>query len=325
MLIRGTAPASCFGLAGCDENAGTYALGWCLEQSPALRAELLASMDLDPLAVVAVSSQTFGIADRGFTDLEVLSGTAFHLIFEAKRYWQVASREQLAKYAARLAESNVQHKRLISISAARRDWAIRHLPADLDGIPVDHLSWSDIRAMAKRAHAASKSQAERLWIHQLKLHLAEYGMTSNAFDSLAYVVSLSRDLLPNSSDMTWIDVVAKQGRYFHPVGGNGWPTTPPAYIGFRYLSEFRSVHFIEHIETVDNLQEVDPTWPVTNTPNFIYTLGPAMRPATPLPLGNIYYTARHWAALDLLISGKAATYEEAVALTKERQAQRGDT
>lgn len=324
MQIRGKAPASCFGLAGCDENAGTHALGWCLEQSPALRAELLASMGLDPLATVVLSSQTFGVADKGFTDLEMLSSTNFHLIFEAKRGWQVATREQLARYAPRLAHSNVQHKRLISISAARRDWAIRHLPGDVDGIPVDHLSWSDIRSMVKRAYAMSRSQTERLWLHQLNLHLAEYGMTSNAFDSLAYVVSLSRDLLPNSAETTWIDVVAKQGRYFHPVGGNGWPTIPPAYIGFRYLSEFRSVHFIEHVETVDNLQEVDPTWPVTNTPNFIYTLGPAMRPATPLPLGNIYYTARHWVALDLLISGKAATYEEAVALTKERQAQRGD-
>ncbi len=324
MLIRGTAPASCFGLAGCDENAGTYALGWCLKESPALRAELLGAIGLDPLSNIVLSSQTFGSGDRGFTDLEVLSGTAFHLIFEAKRYWQVASREQLAKYAPRLGRSNVQHKRLISISAARKDWAVRHLPSDVDGIPVDHLAWSEIRAMAKRAREASKSQAERLWLHQLNLHLAEYGMTSNVFDSLAYVVSLSQDLLPNSSDMTWIDVVAKQGRYFHPVGGNGWPTIPPAYIGFRYLSEFRSVHFIEHVETVDNLQEVDPAWPVTSTPNFVYTLGPAMRPATRLSLGNIYYTARHWLALDLLISGKAATYEEAIALTKERQAQRGD-
>jgi len=218
----------------------------------------------------------------------------------------------------------VHHKRLISISAARRDSAIRHLLADVDGIPVDHLSWSDVRTMVKRAHAACKSQTERLWLHQLNLHLAEYGMTSNAFDSLAYVVSLSRDLLPNSSDMTWIDVVAKQGRDFHPVGGNGWPTIPHAYIGFRYLSEFRSVHFIAHVETVDNLQEVDRTWPVTSTPNFVYTLGPAMRPVTRLARGNIYYTARHWVALDLLISGRASTYEEAIALTKERQAQRGE-
>lgn len=214
MLIRGAAPASCFGLAGCDENAGTFALGWCLEQSPGLRAELLGSMGLNPLANVVLSSQTFDLADRGFTDLEVISGTAFHLIFEAKRDWQVPSRAQLARYAPRLSNSNVHHKRLISISAARRDWAIRHLPADVDGIPVDHLSWSDVRTMVKRAHAACKSQTERLWLHQLNLHLAEYGMTSNAFDSLAYVVSLSRDLLPNSSDMTWIDVVAKHARVF---------------------------------------------------------------------------------------------------------------
>lgn len=128
MLIRGAEPVSCFGLAGCDENAGTYALGWCLEQSPALRAELFGSLGLDPLAQVTLSSQNFGMEDRGFTDLEVLSGTAFHLVFEAKRHWQVTTRAQLARYVNRLADSNVQHKRLISVSAARKDWAVRHLP-----------------------------------------------------------------------------------------------------------------------------------------------------------------------------------------------------
>ena len=324
MLIRGAEPVSCFGLAGCDENAGTYALGWCLEQSAALRAELFGSMVLDPLAQVALSSQDFGMKDRGCTDLEVLSGTAFHLVFEAKRHWQVATHAQLARYVHRLADSNVQHKRLISVSAARKDWAVRHLPADVEGIPVDHLSWSEIRAMAKRALAATRNQIERLWLDQLALHLSEYGMTSNAFDSLAYVVSLSRDLMPSSQELTWIDVVTKQGKYFHPIGGNGWPTVPPAYIGFRYLSQFRSVHFIERVDTVDRLQDVDPHWPETHSPHFVYTLGPAMRPATVLPLGNIYYTARHRVALDLLLSGKAATYEEAVALTRDRQAQRGE-
>ena len=97
-------------------------------------------MGLDPLAQVALSSQEFGMKDRGFTDLEVLSGTAFHLVFEAKRHWQVATHAQLARYVHRLADSNVQHKRLISVSAARKDWAVRHLPADVKGIPVDHLS-----------------------------------------------------------------------------------------------------------------------------------------------------------------------------------------
>lgn len=42
-------------------------------------------MGLDPLATVVLSSQTFGLADKGFTDLEMLSSTNFHLIFEAKR------------------------------------------------------------------------------------------------------------------------------------------------------------------------------------------------------------------------------------------------
>ena len=323
MLIRNQTPSSCFGLAGTDENAGTAALGWCLDLCQSLRRELMLAFDLDPSWELALSSQVFGKNDRGFTDLEITAGTALHIIFEAKRGWQVPTHAQLSRYTHRLLESVAHKKRLVSISAADRAWALTRLPHDVQGVSVDHISWSDIQSMARRAHDAAKSPVERLWLRQLSMHLAEYGMTSNAFDSMTYVVSLSRDIMPSSDSMTWIDVVAKQGKYFHPIGGNGWPTIPPAYIGFRYLSEFRSAHFIESVQTTDHLHQIDPNWPETNTPHFVYTLGPPMRPASPLGLGSIYYTARHWVALDLLLSGKTCTYQEAIDLTKERQAQRG--
>jgi hypothetical protein len=320
MLIRGQTPASCFGLAGSDENAGTAALGWCLDQCPTLRQELLRLLGMDPDLVFVVASQVFA-EDRGFTDLELTSGTTLHAIFEAKLGWRVPTLGQLERYLGRLHASSAQHKRLISVSAADTAWAARHQPAELGGVPVSHLSWSDLQAAAKRAHDGSRSPVERLWLVQLDNHLQGYGMTSNLFDAKAYVVSLNRSRISPDDPLTWIDVVVGQGKYFHPVGGSdrsGWPALPPAYIGFRYLAEFRSVHFIESVQITDHLHKVDPRWPETNAPNFVYTLGPAMKPAKPMPLGTIHPSMRNWIALDLLLSGKANNYHHAIALMKER-------
>ncbi|MDH5824197.1 hypothetical protein QFW77_14545 [Luteimonas sp. RD2P54] len=325
MQIRNTTPASCFGLAGCDENAGTAALGWCLSHVPALRREVLQALGCNPALDVVVASQVFA-EDRGFTDLELTSGTTLHAIFEAKLGWLVPTLGQLERYVPRLLKSPTQAKALVSVSAADQQWARRHLPTDLAGVPVAHFSWSDLQAMAHRALDNTRSPVDRTWLTQLSYHLQEYVMTSNVFDSRAYVVSLARSRVQPSDPLTWIDVVVKQGKYFHPVGGSGrsgWPVIPPSYIGFRYLSEFRSVHFIEHVDVTDHLQNVDPRWPTTNSPHFVYTLGPAMVPALPLGLGTIYPNMRNWVALDLLLSGIAKDYKDAIDRMRKRVQQQG--
>lgn len=323
MLIRGRTPASCFGLAGCDENAGTAAFGWCLDQCPSLRREILSMLGMDPDLELVVASQVFA-EDRGFTDLELTAGTTLHAIFEAKLGWRVPTQGQLERYLPRLLASNAEHKRLVSVSAAGSAWAARHQPTALEGVPLSHLAWSDLQAAARRAHGSSRSPIERVWLAQLIEHLKGYGMTSNLFDTMAYVVSLANTRVKPEDPLTWVDVVVEQGKYFHPVGGNGWPVIPPAYIGFRYQGKFRSVHFIESVQVSDHLHEVDPRWPHTDAPHFVYTLGPPMRPVEPLPLGKIHYNMRNWVALDLLLSGKASDYKEAIALTKARQALQGD-
>ena len=325
MQIRNMIPASCFGLAGCDENAGTSAFGWCLDNVRALRYEALKALGCDPEADVVVASQVFG-EDRGFTDLELVSGTALHAVFEAKLGWRVPARGQLERYLPRLVRSPAQTKVLVSVSAADSTWARRHLPAELGGVPVTHLSWSDLRAMAQRAHDLTRRPIERIWLNQLIHHLQEYGMTSNVFDSRAYVVSLNRSRIKPTDPLTWIDVVVEQGKYFHPIGGSdrsGWPVIPPSYLGFRYHAEFRSVHFIERVDVTDHIQEVDPRWPDTNAPHFVYTLGPAMKPAKPMGLGEIHPSMRNWVALDLLLSGKATDYKDAIDRMRERVQQAG--
>ena len=59
-------------------------------------------------------------------------------------------------------------------------------------------------------------------------------MTQNQNSNKVYVVSLGKT--EKFKGYTYIDVVEKFGKYFHPFGRNksGWPVDPPNYIAFRY-------------------------------------------------------------------------------------------
>jgi hypothetical protein len=143
----------------------------------------------------------------------------------------------------------------------------------------------------------------------------------NVQSNLVYVVSLSRkSLWPGTS---FIDVVEKHGKYFHPVGGPGrWPTVPPNYIGFRYDGELKSIHHIEVAVVTKDLADTVPgklaACPQAD-PHFIYTLGPAIRPSPRPPNGpNVTRSMRRWAALDTLLTAK--TISDAIAETRARLA-----
>ncbi|RDS82248.1 hypothetical protein DWU98_09445 [Dyella monticola] len=322
MLIRGREPSSCFGLAGTDENAGTAAVAWCIEHVLPFRKQVLALMGCDPEPDLSVASQVFG-TDKGFTDIELV-GKACHVIIEAKLGWQVPGLQQLKRYAPRLRSSGARRQLLVSLSAADSSWAIRQLPGNVTGIPVTHLSWNALSDAARRAHSSTRSPTDRAWLEQLLHHLQGYGMTSNIFDARAYVVSLTRDRIRPTHPYTWTDVVEKDSTYFHPVGVRGWPVIPPRYVGFRYRAEFQSVHFVTGVKTVDRLQDLNPLWPDTDSPQFVYTLGPPMVPRARMPLGKIYNNSRHTIALDILLSGSADTFEEAIVQMRERVAAAGE-
>lgn len=324
MLIRGEKPTSVFGLTRNDENSATTALAWCIEKVPALRLEVLRLLGVDDDIELAIRNQAYD-NDRGFTDLELTSGTALHAIIEAKVGWQVATLGQLERYVPRLASSPARHRLLVSVSAADAFGAKRHLPSNVAGIPVKHISWSDFEAAARRAMSATRSPLDRLWLDQLSAHLKGYTMTSSIFDARAYVVSISRDRMKEDNPLTWIDVIEQQQRYFHPVGTKGWPNIPPAYIGFRWRAQFRSVHFVEHFCITERLQDVDPRWPDTTSPHFVYSLGPAMAPAKPMPLGAIHPSMRNWISLDLLLSGISEDYGDAVGRMRLRNESAGGT
>ena len=318
LTIRNETPTNIFQLNGSDEDSATYAIGWVLEKSPRFRDAVIEAVFGERLEIdnAVISLQQHG-ADGGYTDIEVQAGRRFHVIFEAKRWWELPGLDQLSRYQPRLGARDARLQRLVSVSAADKAYASRKLPEQLDCVPVSHLSWRDFLKLAQKAHTQASEYEEKLWLRQLAEHLGEYVSMGRQTDNQVYVVSLSREPMVGGQDHTWIDVVEKDSRYFHPFG-NTWPVQPPNYVGFRYHGKLQSVHHVDRFEVVENLADCNPLWPDTNSDHFVYCLGPAMSPAKEIRTGRIFRNGRVWCAIDTLLSGAFETISDARDETQRR-------
>lgn len=318
LTIHGSPPASVFGLSGMDENSASFALGWALEQSPRFRAALVAAIFGKPLdaAEAVISLQKHG-EDGGFTDVEIHAGRRFHAIIEAKRWWDVPGLGQLERYCPRLAAGSAERQRLVTVSAADASFARRRLPDRVHGVEVVHLSWGTLQRLASEARIEASSFEEKLWLRQLVQHLQEFVAMDRLTDNTVFVVSLGLQPMVEGKSHTWVDVVEKDGCYFHPLS-NGWPVQPPNYIGFRYHGKLQTVHHIESFEIVEDLSKVNPRWVKESSDHFVYRLGPPMRPPSEMRTGNIFKNGRVYCAIDTLLSGAFKTISEARDETKRR-------
>ncbi|QHP69550.1 hypothetical protein EI171_21015 [Bradyrhizobium sp. LCT2] len=319
LSIHGNPTTNIFRLMGADENSATFALGWALEKCEGFRKSVLSAWVGSPFEGrdTTISLQKHG-EDGGYTDIEIYSERHFHLIIEAKRSWDLPTEEQLQRYRPRLSSGRADIQRLISVTSASTDFAKRHLPEHIDGAPVVHQSWGELRRIARSARSEARSFEEKLWLDQLSEHLREFVAMERITDNTVYVVSLSIDAMIEGADYTWIDAVEKDGCYFHPMGGAGWPVQPPNYIGFRYHGKLQSVHHIDSYEVTDDLSKVNPRWPRGDMFHFVYRLGPPIRPATEVRTGNIFRAGRVYCAIDTLLSGAFKTISEARDETKRR-------
>ena len=224
---------SVFALNGDGEDSITYALGWSLSQSPALLAALCENLFSQPIEFddARVDLQQSG-QDRGFTDVEIFSPSGPHIIIEAKRYWDLPETAQLKKYASRIGKETGRGGLIVSLSAASREYTADKLPNELSGIRVEHRSWGDLSKIVSDAYERTASFKEKLWLDQLHKHLRGYILMRDVKDNTVFVVSLSSKAIKAGNSYTWADVVEKDSKYFHPVGG-GWPVIPPNYIGFK--------------------------------------------------------------------------------------------
>lgn len=314
-----------FGLNGYDENSATYALGWALHKSPTLlKIFLKACLDshekVDTEAI-SIKLQEHG-KDRGYTDLEIIYPGRFHIVVEAKRGWSLPGKEQLTKYTSRFEE---RHKKtpgerqlFITMSAASEEYAGLHQEPQFEGYPLRHLSWKMLHGLAQKARCTAKSTLEKLWLQEFTSHIKGYISMTNPTDNRALCVVLSGNNIHKGVKYTWVDVVAEDGYYFHPVGVNGWPASPPNYLAFRRHGKLMSVHHVEECKVVDQLQDINEDWPNINEPHFLYKLGSAMKPPKEMKNGGIYNTQRIWCALDTLLSGDFETIKDARDETQKR-------
>ncbi len=308
-----------FSLNGYDENSATNALGWTLNHSPKLLELLLIACDCPVAPDTFERTEVLLQAHRskgGFSDAELICQGHFHLIFEAKKNWTLPGEKQLSLYASRFDVTQTPLCKVISLSAASVEYAGLNQRKDINGFPLSHLSWGNLASMCQTAKSASSSSIEKLWLGQLQKHLKGYDLMTPPNDNQAYCVVLSTDEL--KPGYTWVDVVEKDASYFHPVGSNGWPTSPPNYVAFRKQGKLMSVHHIESYDVVRNLSSRNPNWPTTDIDHFVYALGPAMRPPKTMKNGKLYASGRVWCALDTLLSGAHSTIYEARNETKRR-------
>ena len=302
---------SVFALNGDGEDSITYALGWSLSQSPALLAALGENLFGQPIEFddVRVDLQQSG-QDRGFTDIEIFSPSVPHIIIEAKRNWDLPRTAQLKKYASRIGKETGRGGLIVSLSAASREYAADKLPNEVGGVRVEHRSWGDLSKIVSDAYGRTTSSGEKRWLHQLQKHLRGYISMRNVKDNTVFVVSLSTEAIKAGNSYTWVDVIEKGSKYFHPVGKR-WPVMPPNYIGCRLNGRLRSVHHIESYEVVTDLSQRNRRWPQTDADHFVYKLGPGMQPAQEIRNGKIWPSGRYRCAIDTLLSGHFKTISDA--------------
>jgi hypothetical protein len=301
---------SIFQLLGEHENDISYSVAWALAQCPSFLQVFISKL-------IGIKTLSKDIAirlqhhedDSGITDIEIESPNEFHLILEAKRGWNLPSEGQLQKYSKRASfvKSIASIKLLVALSECSQEYASLNLPVQhIGSIPIKSVSWKDMFSFADIARIKTSSSAEKRLLKELLTYLGDL-MTMDTIESnWVYVVSLGSDI-PSGWAISWIDIVKKESRYFHPVGGNGrWPKAPPNYIAFRYAGKLQSIHRIEAYEVVTNMHKKIPGIPSEQwEPHFLYKLGPAFSPANEVKTGNIYPNGRVWCMLDTLFTSES--------------------
>jgi hypothetical protein len=303
LLLRKQPVQSVFSLIGEKENDITFSIGWALSQSSSFLQNLLHKAlhipgRCDPEQMV-ISLQEFQRV-AGITDIEI-RGPQIHLIIEAKRGWALPTVSQLRIYVPRFRATKAAQRAIITMSECSESYAREHLPQSLHGIPIHHVSWSEV---SRLSHLARGSHSEKRLMQQLRDYLATIVNMQKQESNWVYVVSLSdHEWAPG---LTYIQTVQERKRYFHPYARYGWPKEPPNYLGFRFYGRLQSIHHIESAQVITNFHPHFPESPSEKEkPCFLYTLGPAILPAHKVKTGKIYRSGRVWAMLDLLLTSKS--------------------
>jgi hypothetical protein len=314
-----------FELLSYKEDSISLAIAWALRSSPRLLLGFLEHLVGAAAPVDNISIQVHRHeSNAGITDIEIESPGILHIIVEAKRGWLLPGIAQLRKYAKRISFSGNRPKRklLVTLSECSAIFARSHMTErTVEGVPVTHISWKTLASWCRDAGSGA-SQRERHLLQDLAEYL-EIVMTSQRQDSNeVYVVSLGSNT-PKGWDTSWIDVVERYRRYFHPVGGSGWPKEPPNYLAFRSQGRLQSIHHVESYGVIENLKMACAGIPDEPTePHFLYHLGLPIVPGHVVKNGKIWPNGRYWCAIDTLLTCK--TVAEARDASNKRRSKPSD-
>lgn len=320
LYAYGSEVTSVFQLIGTLEDDITKSIAWALCNCPVFLKQIIADViciDIDPDKVRIKYQESE--KNKGRTDLELTDDDLFYIIIEAKRGWILPGKDQLTLYSQRrnLVQSSAKHKAIVSMSECSDTYANSYLEIkQANGIPIMHLPWKRIYELAE-ASISESNNAQKNLLRELMKYLGGLMTMQTRESNWVFVVSLGTSK-PENCDLTWIEIVQNHMKYFHPLGGNGWPKEPPNYIAFRYYGQLQSIHHIEGYAVTKNLHAEIPEMPdhVEDCDFFVYKLGPAIVPTKVVKTGNIYASGRKWAMLDTLLT--ADTIAEACNISKAR-------
>ncbi|MCY4229129.1 MAG: PD-(D/E)XK nuclease family protein [Gammaproteobacteria bacterium] len=329
LMVHGQKADTVFELLGSKENAMTYSLGWALSRCDVFCQKLAAKLGLhegfsDAMHIRLQEHES----QKGFTDIEIVDPGRFHIVIEAKRGFNIPSPDQLEKYADRLlAKDNRAKKMLLVLAESDREeqWLSRHAPSYVNQVEVQAISWKQFQEMAQESVAKATRHSEKRLLRQFIGYLEKVTTMQNQASSYVYVVSASHDVCFKDAGISFVDVIEKHNKYFHPVG-NRWPIEPPNYIAFRYDGKLQSIHHIESYEVIEDFQEHFnlPSAHPAGGEHYLYELGPAIRPAKEVRTldktrgyTQIQKSARCWCFIDLLFT--CDSISEASVKTKLRE------
>ena len=319
LYAYGSKVTSVFQLIGMLEDDITKSIAWALCNCPLFLKKIIddvLNIYIDPSKVRIKYQESE--KDKGRTDLE-LTDDLFYVIIEAKKGWILPGKDQLSLYSQRrsLVQSSAKHKVIMSMSECSDTYANSYLPIkQANGIPIMHLPWKRIYELAENSISESNNLQKNL-LRELMKYLGGLMTMQTQESNWVFVVSLGTSK-PEDCDLTWIEIVQNNMKYFHPLGGNGWPKEPPNYIAFRYYGQLQSIHHIEDYVVTKKLHDEIPEMPdkVEGYDFFVYKLGPAIVPTKVVKTGNIYASGRKWAMLDTLLT--ADTIADACNISKAR-------
>ena len=319
LYAYGSKVTSVFQLIGMLEDDITKSIAWALCNCPVFLKKIIdevLNIYIDPSKVRIKYQESE--KDKGRTDLE-LTDDLFYVIIEAKKGWILPGKDQLSLYSQRrsLVQSSAKHKVIMSMSECSDTYANSYLPIkQANGIPIMHLPWKRIYELAENSISESNNLQKNL-LRELMKYLGGLMTMQTQESNWVFVVSLGTSK-PEDCDLTWIEIVQNNMKYFHPLGGNGWPKEPPNYIAFRYYGQLQSIHHIEDYVVTKKLHDEIPEMPdkVEGYDFFVYKLGPAIVPTKVVKTGNIYASGRKWAMLDTLLT--ADTIADAFNISKAR-------